>query len=159
MRTVSCEPSIGCDSKDRSRNCMWICLPYIEKFDFIYNNFWNNYPIMSIPFFDRTVHKVIQIGCFLQWFTQNATNECDNFPDTVIIGSSAVYPLAKDAIQMLIVVLLLLLLGLLCLWWKPLIAIPKAQKAPERQAYICISWQSETPSQQIVPFLSFLANG
>ena len=29
-------------------------------------------------------------------------NDCDDFPDTVIIGSSALYPLAKGAIQMLI---------------------------------------------------------
>ena len=37
-------------------------------------------------------------------------NDCDEFPDTVIIGSSALYPLAKGAIQMLILLLLLLLL-------------------------------------------------
>ena len=37
-------------------------------------------------------------------------NDCDDFPDTVIIGSSALYPLAKGAIQMLILLLLLLLL-------------------------------------------------
>ena len=29
-------------------------------------------------------------------------NDCDDFLDTVIIGSSALYPLAKGAIQMLI---------------------------------------------------------
>ena len=35
-------------------------------------------------------------------------NDFDDFPDTVIIGSSALYPLAKGAIQMLILLLLLL---------------------------------------------------
>ena len=34
-------------------------------------------------------------------------NDKDNFPDTVMIGSSALYPLAKGAIQMLISLLLL----------------------------------------------------
>ena len=33
-------------------------------------------------------------------------NDCDDFPDTVIIGSSALYPLAKCAILMLILFLL-----------------------------------------------------
>ena len=32
-------------------------------------------------------------------------NDCDDFPDTVIIGSSALYPLAKGATQMLILLL------------------------------------------------------
>ena len=30
----------------------------------------------------------------------------ENFPDTVIIGSSALYPLAKGAIQMLIIIII-----------------------------------------------------
>ena len=32
-------------------------------------------------------------------------NDCDDFPDTVIIGS-ALYPLAKGAMQMLVLLLL-----------------------------------------------------
>ena len=35
-------------------------------------------------------------------------NDCDDFPDTVIIGSSALYPLAKGAIQMLILFIIIL---------------------------------------------------
>ena len=35
-------------------------------------------------------------------------NDCDDFSDTVIIGRSALHPLAKSAIQMLILLLLLL---------------------------------------------------
>ena len=32
-------------------------------------------------------------------------NDSDDFPDTVIIGSSALYPLAKGAIQILIIII------------------------------------------------------
>ena len=32
-------------------------------------------------------------------------NDCDDFPDTVIIGSSALYPFSKDVIQMLVLLL------------------------------------------------------
>ena len=33
-------------------------------------------------------------------------NDCDDFPDAAITGSSALYPLAKGAIQMLLLLLL-----------------------------------------------------
>ena len=33
--------------------------------------------------------------------------DCDDFLDTVIIGSSALYPLAKGAIQMLIIIIII----------------------------------------------------
>ena len=35
-------------------------------------------------------------------------NDCDDFPDTVIIGSSALYPLAKGAIQMLNTIIIII---------------------------------------------------
>ena len=39
-------------------------------------------------------------------------NDCDNFPDTVIVGSRALYPLAKGAIQMIIIIIIIILLQL-----------------------------------------------
>ena len=36
-------------------------------------------------------------------------NVCDDFPGTVIIGSSALYPPAKGAVQMLIIIIIIII--------------------------------------------------
>ena len=46
------------------QNLTWMCLPDLEKSDFLYTNFLPNIPPISIPFSKEKAPNFDQIGCF-----------------------------------------------------------------------------------------------
>ena len=61
--------------------------------------FCDNFPLFPILWLVEQAISLYTNYRLYAHFVVTGQNDCDDFPDTVIIGSSALYPLAKGARQ------------------------------------------------------------